>query len=60
MQPGNPAAQVRRYLILYRNEFRRLNMLTFFLSSALQLSLKTRAMDVVMGVQAMYETILHN
>ena len=25
-----------------------------------QLSLKTRAMDVVMGVQAMYETILHN
>lgn len=27
---------------------------------AAQLSLKTRAMDVVMGVQAMYETILHN
>ncbi|XP_029190808.2 uncharacterized protein LOC114957507 [Acropora millepora] len=26
---------------------------------AAQLSLKTRAMDVVMGVQAMYETILH-
>ena len=26
----------------------------------LQLSLKTRAMDVVMGVQSMYETILHN
>lgn len=25
-----------------------------------QLSLKTRAMDVVMGVQSMYETILHN
>ena len=26
----------------------------------LQLSLKTRAMDVVMGVQSMYEAILHN
>jgi len=29
MQTGNPAAQVRRYLILYRNDFRRSNMLMF-------------------------------
>lgn len=29
-------------------------------NSVVQLSLKTRAMDVVMGVQAMYEIILHN
>ena len=31
MQPGNPAAQVRRYLILYRNDFRPSNMLLCFL-----------------------------
>ncbi|KAJ7373962.1 AP-1 complex subunit beta-1 [Desmophyllum pertusum] len=29
-------------------------------NAVVQLSLKTRAMDVVMGVQAMYEIILHN
>lgn len=29
-------------------------------NTVVQLSLKTRAMDVVMGVQAMYETVLHN
>ena len=27
IQPGNPAAQVRRYLILYRSDFRRSKML---------------------------------
>ena len=31
MQPGNPAAQVRRCLILYKNNFRRSNMLIFHL-----------------------------